>query len=91
MILDNKNALKFKLTFFMYDKVTQFTDQSDYVMEKDFKLFYRGQIETLQVFLGNSIFLSQKRPKHEVRIDHLEGKGQYDINLPQLTYAYTTL
>ena len=47
-------------------------------------------IESIKLTTPNQVILSQKRPRQEIRIDHLQEIGtQYEF--PEKTYAYTQL
>ena len=72
----------FILKFFMYDDVTA---EYDYPIASSFNKIYTTTIE-LVVSFPNQVFLSQKSPPGEVRLDHLD--DEEDIHFPGSTYAY---
>ena len=57
----------FILKFFMYDEVSK---EYDYPIAKSFGKIYSPTVE-LVVSFPRQVMLSQKRPPHEVRIDHI--------------------
>ena len=57
----------FILKFFMYDEVSL---QYDYPIAKSFGKIYSPTVELIVSF-PHQVMLSQKRPSHEVRIDHI--------------------
>lgn len=75
----------FILKFFMYDDVSK---EHDYPIARSFGKIYSPTVE-LVVSFPHQVMLSQKRPPHEVRIDHIKEKEQ-QFYLPADTYAYTT-
>lgn len=76
----------FILKFFMYDEVSK--DQ-DYPIARSFGKIYSPTVE-LVVSFPNQVMLSQKRPPHEVRIDHVSDMDDNLFYMPSDTYAYTT-
>ena len=75
----------FILKFFMYDEVSK---EFDYPIAKSFGKIYSPTVE-LVVSFPSQVMLSQKRPPHEVRIDHIKEEDAV-FYLPSDTYAYTT-
>ena len=76
---------QFILKFFMYDAVS---DELDYPIAHSFSKVYTPTVELIVSF-PNQVMLSQKRPPHEVRIDHVSEKEEIYF-LPSDTYAYTS-
>ena len=77
---------KFILMFFSYD---EFTKDFDYPIYKSFSKIYSPTIE-LVVSFPMQVMLSQKRPPHEIRLDHIKEKDEEELYfLPSGTYAYT--
>lgn len=73
--------------FFSYD---EFTKDFDYPIYKSFSKIYSPTIE-LVVSFPMQVMLSQKRPPHEIRLDHIKEKDEEELYfLPSGTYAYTT-
>ena len=75
----------FILKFYMYDEVSA---EHDYPIASSFNKIYTTSME-LVVSFPNQVFLSQKRPHGEVRLDHLEENDDVDIHFPGSTFAYT--
>ena len=69
----------------MYDAVSSVYD---YPIAKSFGKIYSPTVE-LVVSFPMQVMLSQKRPPHEVRIDHISEKDEM-FYIPSDTYAYTT-
>jgi len=77
----------FLLKFYMYDNVTD--GELDYPIASSFEKIYTTT-ERLVISFPNQVWLSQKRPQIEKRIDHLEETDTY-YYFPEATYAYTTV
>ena len=69
----------------MYDEVSK---EHDYPIAKSFGKIYSPTVE-LVVSFPRQVMLSQKRPPHEVRIDHIQEQEEV-YYLPSDTYAYST-
>ena len=69
----------------MYDAVSQ---DIDYPIAKSFSKIYSSTVE-LVVSFPRQVMLSQKRPAHEVRIDHIREQEEM-YYLPSDTYAYAS-
>ena len=76
----------FILKFITYDQYT--ADGEDYPLAKAFEKIY-SSTESLTLMFPRQIMLSQKRPRQEIRIDHLKEIGS-QFEFPSDTYAYTT-
>lgn len=68
----------------MYDDVAA---EHDYPIASSFNKIYTTTIE-LVVSFPNQVFLSQKRPPGEIRLDHLEENNEDDVFFPGSTFAY---
>ena len=83
-VLDTQ--LTFILKFYMYDEVSK---DYDYQITKSFSTIYSASVELIVSF-PSPVMISQKRPPHEIRIDHIDDLKEELFYLPGDTYAYTT-
>lgn len=76
----------FILKFFTYDEYT--ANGMDYPIASAFEKIY-SSTEAITIMFPNQVILSQRRPRIETRLDHLEEVGSM-YEFPSDTYAYTT-